>query len=1210
MAAAAAAGKSPLQRLVRAIWGNRQTNELWQRILKNSIACTVALIIAVIPSVVAVYGLNTYLIPMTTIFAHPGQRMGKMIESMVMVVSGSLLGLGWSLFGLHMSDLVIDYNPPAASSIRAIFLLIGIVFHGFVRSKSPRLFVFVWFFLIGSVTILLGRALTVTLAAFTGVEYPILTGTAVVLVVNVAIFPEHSTSYLGSSTIDTLHETVDTLTRATHWFVTPGGDSPEAKEEEQAVSRKKKKDKKSKKKSWWESFLSDFPNPFETTSSGKKKAADTPVNMTTLAALAGKKSSLRSLALACKSAQNEVNFEVAISPLEPQSLKPISKHGMSSLVQNTITLIGACENKFVLLKNSTLEEDDEKKVEEETNQGAHTLHRSMPLAQPQQGSQAPPAPNILTNVPEEDENAKDYEKKIEEVKPLREIGMGSADLLESLLKSMRGPTQTFEIALRDATVLLLTCLAYCYDVPKLPSGISRPSGIELQEIDIRIDSFTDALHRFDTQTTEELKNATSDEAGNEVLDLMPRMEMFLVSSFLLGFRQAATQILSMLRHARVLVEQRQKRHDRSKIWLPHHADIWQWLSTSGEQDASVLPESARKEIRTAKAQKSTSTSDSSSDGSTSEEPLMRNKSKKQKTKMKDEEEAAESEEMRQDEKRGGGTKGRPSQGQGLESRGGWFLRARGAAADALEWAQHSDDLVYALKIATAVMIVSWPSFVPSWRAWYAEVRGIWAPLQLVLVFEVSIGTSLFIFAIRLVGVIFGCVMGLLSYEIGRGNRVAMVVVLVCGIVPSLYIQLGTKYVKAGMIAGTTMCVVALAAMNQSGTAVENFYKRLVAFLMGSCVAILVEVLILPVRARDRLVESLCCAVRQVQEMQSALSVGADSCQKPNFRSHKLHHRFRHACGKAQGALAAAETFLPFCLNEPRLKGSFKPLEPIYKEIIYVLHQIIDRMDNVVDLRKGYGSSVLEDLHDQVFTYRRSVAASNTLMLFSVHEALTTWLPLPQFLPSSRLAQARLVNRVREIVASKVPTLDPDHTSHTMTGGGEMSKHTVASIITEKKFLSWNASTSGYMEVIEYLEELVELTKLLVGVNAFRSGLLERPRYKDYVQQARKAEAELPKITSRTSARSSHGAVEPPLRGAARFRRAAAVVSSVHMFRQAPETMEAMHRDEQLAPETVVVSDEEASDDGIPMSLRRVGTRLQREQTVSRRRRRYTASSRD
>ena len=1112
--------------------------------------------------------------------------MGKMIESMVMVIFGSLLGLGWSLFGLHMSDLVIDYNAPASSAVRALFLLSCVLFHGYVRSKSPRLFVFVWFFLIASVTTLLGRALEVTLPAFTNTEYPILTGAGVVLVINLSIFPEHSTSYLGSSTIDTMHEAVDTLTRATHWFVTPGGDSAEAKESEQITAQEKGKSK-SKKKTWWEDFASDFPNPFQTTSS--KKTKQEPVHLTTLASLAEKKTKLRSLALACKSAQNEVNFEFSVSPLEPKSLKPISKQGMSSLVQNTITLIGACENKFVLLKNSTTSAVDDENLEElEEDLVLKSGLEPDPTRRLAGDSQAPVAPNILKRVPEEDapgDDENDFKRRVEDVKPLREIGTASEELLESLLRRIRDPTHEFEAALREATTLLLTCLAYCFDVPKLPSGVLRPRGINLQEIDIRIDSFADALQRFDARSAEELRNAALDETDSEV-DLMPRMEMFLVSSFILGFRQAATHVLTMLHHARTLVERRQQRNDRPKIWMPHYTDVWQWLSTSGEADSIVLPESARREARTSRTKKPDTTADSA-ESSSSEEPLPWQK--------KDEETAVPKDDAKA-EKRHVTQNGHSKQKPSTVSRKSkdWSLRIRGQAADVLEWAQHSDDLTYALKMALAVFVVSWPSFVPSWRAWYGEVRGIWAPLQLVLVFEVSIGTSFFIFFIRLIGVIFGCLMGLLSYEIGSGNRIVMVVVLIFGIAPSVYIQVATKYVKAGMIAGTTMCVVALAAMNQSGTAVENFYKRLVAFLVGSLVAILVELLILPVRARDRLVESLSSAVRRVQDMQSALSVGIDSPEKPNFRSHKVHHRFSHARDKAQGALAAAETFLPFCLNEPRLKGSFKTLEPIYKEIIYVLHQIIDRMDNIVDLRKAYGSSILEDLNAQVFAYRRNVAAGNMLVLFAVHEALTTWLPLPQFLPSSRLAQARFVNRVREIIASKAPAHLRDLSGEK---GSDISKH-LAGMITERKFLSWNAVTAGYMELIEYLEELVELTKLLVGVNAFRSGLLERPQYKDYVQQARKAEL------NRISSRRSH---QEEVGGAARLRRAVAVAASVQKFRLAAQShMQEVPTSERV-PENAIQDDEE-EDDRIPMSLRRVGTRLHRESTVSKRRR-FTSDSR-
>lgn len=364
---------------------------------------------------------------------------------------------------------------------------------------------------------------------------------------------------------------------------------------------------------------------------------------------------------------------------------------------------------------------------------------------------------------------------------------------------------------------------------------------------------------------------------------------------------------------------------------------------------------------------------------------------------------------------------------------------------------------------------------------------------------------------------------------------------------------------------------------------------------------LVEALIKPVRARDRLVDSLSASIRQVQKMQAAVAVGIDDPERPNFRSVKLFKRFTHSRDKAQGALAAAETFLPFCLTEPRLKGSFKPLAPIYKEIIYVLHQIIDRMDNVVQLRRVYGSSILEDLNPKVYTYRRNVAASSTLILFSVYEALTTWLPLPQFIPSARLAQLRLINRIREILTvqnSNVPK--PSGMLKYHRGRSNLDEET-ASLITQRKFLSWNASTAGQMEIIEYLEELVELVKLLVGVNAFRSGMLERPQYRQYIRQLEtEQDDDLNRVMSEKSnasgqadgandaSTSSSGDVE----SGARLRRAATM--SPHTGRQIGQTQP----DGEAGR---IAEDAEDGDEGIPRSLQRVGTRLRRENNLVRRR---------
>ncbi|KAH6895513.1 hypothetical protein B0T10DRAFT_219100 [Thelonectria olida] len=1144
----------PVKTLAKAIWGDYGTNHLWQRIVKCSVATTIAVIIVIFPKVVAVVGPSTFLCPMATVFGHPGQRTGMMIESLLMILLGSLVGLGWSLLGVYLSSLVLGTNRDAAYAIRAIFFLVALVVHGYVRSSSPRLFTLVAFLLIASIIVILGNDQTVSLTVFTHVYYPLLIGGGISLFINVTLFPELSSSFLGLSTIDTLCDTIDTLTRATFWFTTPGGDGLEAIS---TVKSAAEKQKRKKRKTALHRFLAEFPNPFES-AQARYLASTVPVQHTTVASLTGKKTKLRTRLARCKAAQREINYEISVSPLPPSSMKPLSTAHMSSLVQSTIALIGACENKFIVLENENRCIGDDLTMTDSSFSETSNLRRVSTV--------------------------EDYLKRVENAKPIREIEGSSANFLETMLQRIRDPVQDFEKALQEAVALVVSCLAYCYDVPKLPSGAPAPKGIHLQELDLRIDLFTEALAQFDSDCATELKRSAVDPSGRSV-DFMPRMETFLISSFVLGFRQAAMHVLQMLRHVRQVVEQRKTRNDKSTVWFPRYTSIRKWLITGGEQDGLVLPETARKDVRRGKVppgSKPKGHGHSSNDETTAGAKMT-------------------------DEEKGLGQAGRkdpPSQGNvsGMKTKDkdkdGWVLKVRGQTADALEWIQDSDDLAYAIKLAIAVFLVSWPALVSSWNDWYSEVRGIWAPMQLFLVFDVAVGTSFFVFLLRLSGVVAGCVLGYLSYEIGRGNHIAMVVILVFGIVPSFYVQLGTKYVKAGMVSTVTMVVVALSAANHSGTAVEIFYKRLTAFVVGGAVALIVEVFLYPVRARHRLVESLSASVKQIQNMQAAMAVGVDSPEKPDFRAPALHKRFNRARNKARGALAAAETFLPFCSKEPRLKGSFKPLAPIYQEIVYVLHQIIDRMDSMASLRKEYGSSVLEDLNTHVHAYRRNVAASIMLVLFSVNEALATWQPLPQFIPSSRLAQLRLVNHVREVLASRSGT-------HTPAGGvptvfdenGELAEQ-IAHLITQKRFLSWNASTAGQMEIIEYLEELVELVKLLVGVNAFRSGMLEKPDYSNYRQRIRRPER-VPLAAVPTANDSAAGVpAEEVATAPTTLSSPEAGLHRTKTMRERAGQIRDKLRGKKGVEEGAIDSD---SEEEVPMSLQRVGTRLWENDAVTRRR---------
>ncbi|KAI0161133.1 hypothetical protein GGR52DRAFT_161306 [Hypoxylon sp. FL1284] len=1018
-------------------------NHLWKRIVKNTICTVVNLIIGLIPAVVAVYGSSTYLGAMASVFGHPGQRFGQMAEVLMLITIGTFAGIAWSMLGLYLSSLAYQNNVEAAWAIRALFFTLALILHGILRSYAPRLFMFVFFFLLINITILTSAATSVSSSIVTHIAYPILTAVGVIVLVNITIFPEFSSGFLGRSTIETLWATVGSLQESGDWFMSDSqqrGDGDAEKEKEASMTLR-----------------------------------------TRLINLTEKKEKLRAQLGSCKKAQAECNFELVFTVLPPRSLKPVSMTLMSRLVQVTICLITACESKYALAGHKYGEDEpespDEKKPE---NGGSDSDPDSSSDSESEDNSDGKKSEGGAKKA----RRRSKFVENLQLVKPVREIESGDIELLEHILNQIRRPTEVLHHHIQEAAHVITSSLAYCYDVPHLPSGAPTPKGVTLEEIDLRVNMFTEALDLFDRDSAAALEHAASIEYGRESMgDIMPRMETHLISSFLISVRQAAAQVMGMLRHSRELVERRRARNNRRRLYWPKIS--WRkWLATGGERDVNALPENARKEARAGYGLKEEDDPNDHLLGEAGDDEngyaLSRLPTYQEKGQI-------------------------PMRKGPLKSETSSILWLRGLAADTVEFFAESDDLAFALKMCIAAFIVTWPAFVPSLNAWYNSVRGSWASFQLILVFEVSVGTSFQGFFLRALGVVFGCVFGFIAYEIGQGNRIVAVIILLLGILPSSYVHLGTPYVKTGIISIVSMSVVALAAIFQppGEAAWQIFVKRLVCFVVGGTVALLVEMFLFPVRARDSLVESLASSIQQITQMEGAIAIGIDSPRDIDIKSRALNESFKDAKEKAEQALAAARTFLPFCLTEPRIKGSFKGQALIYGEMIYVLFQIIDRMDNMLHIRRAYGSSVIEELNVEVLSYRRNVAASITLTLFAVHEALTTRLPLPQFLPSSRVSQLRYISRVRELLTGRSTDTRPASGSQTPAsiGGGSIPLQAhVLKLMTRQNFLSWNAGSAGVMEIIEYLEELVDLTKLLVGVNAFRSGMLERPKFYEYAKK--------------------------------------------------------------------------------------------------------------
>lgn len=351
---------NPLKTAIRVLWGDVQTNQPWHRIVKNSIACLVALIIAILPHFASG---QPFLIIMVVVFAHPAQRMGLLIESLLMIIIGAFLGVVWSMLGLYLANLVLQQNHSAAYAIRGVFLLVAALVHGFIRSHSPRLLNFILFLLV-IVLITVQVPTNENVILFTQLYVPVCLGAAVSLLTNLALFPELSSSYLGDSAITTIAEAMETLSRSTYWFVTPGGDPEEVRQQRSqqhsSFSRKKRSSvlsipflKRLMATKLWRKFVSSFPSPF--TSPGKLNQTQVPIELTSLANLTERKAIIRSQLRACRAAQDEVNFEISLSKLPPDVMRPITMNSMTNLIQGIITVISACENKFVLLDANTTE---------------------------------------------------------------------------------------------------------------------------------------------------------------------------------------------------------------------------------------------------------------------------------------------------------------------------------------------------------------------------------------------------------------------------------------------------------------------------------------------------------------------------------------------------------------------------------------------------------------------------------------------------------------------------------------------------------------------------------------------------------------------------------------------------------------------------------------------------------------------------------------
>ncbi|KAJ6256284.1 LOW QUALITY PROTEIN: hypothetical protein Dda_8781 [Drechslerella dactyloides] len=948
------------------------------------------------------------------VFGHPGRTMGAMLETLAFAFAGTILGTGWVTLASFVSDRLHEHHPQAAYAVRAVVLVISFVVHGYLRSAVPKSFVGVLLFLLTVIIQMTTPIFTFSHRVATSFLFPFLTGIAICTVVNVVVFPEFSSGKVAVVTVDALQLAFDTLKDATDFFVSPT--------EEATVS--------SRQNARTSIEAAESPSSKSSDEKGNGDATEESSDGNPFDKLVAAKEKLRQAAASSKATLKETSFEICYSCLPPARLHGISSKGLEALVTSILTLIGACETKQIVL-----------------------------------GPDEASADSAITDSEDSQSDRNSLAEKIENIRPKREAEVADEEFLRHLLEKVDEPLAVLRVAIQKGVDVLICCVEFSYDVPRTWDNVGRkPGGVPLKEIDIYVGAIETALDEFDKKTREALHAAAEEASEREEVefDILPREEIFLVSSFLLNLRLAAQTTTMMLKDARALVEEYDTLQGKRRFHLPNFKSK-KWLYSGESEQSETMDTGDRENVsryRRHSGNGERSNSEHSPKSTDSKRTVPANPQKKVATKGEKEDEEEKS----------------------------MIERIRGRLADVADWVMTNHDFHYALKLAVGGMLLSWPAFVPEFSNFFYNYRRLWVVIIYILVFENSVGTSVQIFLYRTVGTLCGSLWGYAAWTAGHGNPVVIGVMLYFGFLVAYYVQLNTRYVKAGMVLTISMVVVSVGTVIEyipgtvPGTALANFGKRATAMIIGGSAALIVQTVLFPVKARAQLVETVGMAVLKINEMESAIAFGVDqTANLSDITNENAVKAFNKARKKAEVSLAAASAYLTVSTQEPRVKGGFANDKLIYKEIIYVLHQIIDRMENVLQLRLQLGSAVLENYY----------AAAITITLFAVHEALTTKLPLPQYFPSARLAQLRMVNRVRQIL------MDSDVTAATRTEEAEPDD---SRRMLRVEFMSYNAASAALEQVIEWLEELVDLTKLLRGAAEFRMGLLSRPTYKEWVRQ--------------------------------------------------------------------------------------------------------------
>ncbi|EPQ28416.1 uncharacterized protein PFL1_04243 [Pseudozyma flocculosa PF-1] len=329
--------------------------------------------------------------------------------------------------------------------------------------------------------------------------------------------------------------------------------------------------------------------------------------------------------------------------------------------------------------------------------------------------------------------------------------------------------------------------------------------------------------------------------------------------------------------------------------------------------------------------------------------------------------------------------------------------------------RHSHHIKFGIKLALGVALLSLPAWLargPA-RTWWYERRGQWAVISYLYVLESSTGASFRVSLFRIIGTVSGSLLGLCISEVSHNNRYALGFLLALAVVPASHFMLFTRAEGIGIVLGLTAPIIALIPtldLESSGseTAVELAWNRGYMIFIGIVAALIVNIVIWPLHARVELVRQISRSTVLLQSLylslaRQMLTGGFVASAESTAAFERLENSVERKIAKARGLVSMMEAEVSLIPKRT----------DVLSEILNQLLTIAELLRGLRRCREHGLRSIRREAVVNVLELRQNVIASVLIVLWSTGQALLSHAPLPQFLPSPRLALAELTEAVAE-----------------------------------------------------------------------------------------------------------------------------------------------------------------------------------------------------